>query len=61
MENRKDLLKTLCDHKCISNQQRPVVNLVHAVSELEDFMEACDDGINFLNEKRKNLQSNWVV
>ena len=31
----------------------PVVNPVHATSELEDFMEAFDDGVNFLNEKLK--------
>ena len=30
-----------------------MVNPVHSASELEDFKEALDDGINFLNEKLK--------
>ena len=61
-ENRKDLLKTLCDHYGISVNDSyegqvttaiPVLNPVHAASEFEDFMEAFDDGVNFLNEKLK--------
>ena len=31
----------------------PVVNPVHAASELEDFKETFDDGINFLTGKLK--------
>ena len=31
----------------------PVVNPVHAASELKNFMEAFDDGINFRNKKLK--------
>ena len=30
-----------------------MLNPVHAASEFEDFMEAFDDGVNFLNEKLK--------
>ena len=61
-ENRKDLLKTLCDHDGISVNDSyegqvttaiPALNPVHAASELEDFIEAFDDGVNFLNEKLK--------
>ena len=55
-------MKTLCDHYGISINDScegqvttgiPVVNPVHAASELEDFMEAFDDDINVLNEKLK--------
>ena len=50
-------MKTLCDPYGISindfykdqvTTAIPVVNPVHAASELEDFMETFDDGINFL-------------
>ena len=66
-ENHMDLLKTLCDHygtsvngsyKGQTITAAPAINPVHAKNEFEDFMEAFDDAVSFLNEKLKNLQSN---
>ena len=61
-ENRNDLLKTLCDHYSMSindsyegqtTTTAPVINPVHPTGEFEDFMEAFDDAVCFLNKKLK--------
>ena len=61
-ENRNDLLKTLCDHYSMSindsyegqtTTTAPVINPVHPTGEFEDFMEAFDDAVSFLNKKLK--------
>ena len=66
-ENHMDLLKTLRDHYGTSfndsyegqtTTAAPAINPVHAKNEFEDFTEAFDDAVSFLNEKLKNLQSN---
>ena len=68
-ENHMDLLKTLCDHygTSINNSYKgqtttatPVINSVHAKSEFEDFMEAFDDAMSFLNEKLKKSAKQLV-
>ena len=68
-ENRMDLLKTLCDHYGTSindsyegqtTTAAPVINPVHAKSEFEDFMEAFDDAVSFLNEKLKKSAKQLV-
>ena len=68
-QNRMDLLKTLCDHYGTSindsyegqtTTAAPVINPVHAKSEFEDFMEAFDDAVSFLNEKFKKSAKQLV-
>ena len=68
-ENLTDLLKTLCDHYDTSindsyegqtTTAAPVINPVHATSKFEDFMEAFDHALSFLNEKLKKSAKQLV-
>ena len=67
-ENRMDLLKTLCDHYGTSindsyegqTTAAPVINPVHTKSEFEDFMDAFNDAMSFLNEKLKKSAKQLV-
>ena len=68
-ENRMDLLKTLWDNYGTSindsyegqaTTATTVINPVHAKSEFEDFMEAFDDAVSFLNEKLKKSAKQLV-
>ena len=68
-ENPNDLLKTFCDHygKSINDSYKgqttmaaSIINPVHATSEFEDFMEAFDDAVSFLNKKLKKSAKQLV-
>ena len=68
-ENLMDLLKTLCDHYGTSindsyegqtTTATPVINPVNAKSKFEDFMEAFDNAVSFLNEKLKKSAKQLV-
>ena len=63
-ENRMDLLKTLCDHYGTSindsYEGQTTINPAHAKSKFEDFMEAFDDAVSFLNEELKKSAKQLV-
>ena len=68
-ENQIDLLKTFCDYygtsindsyKGQATTAAPIINSVHATSEFEDFMEAFDDTVSFLNKKLKKSAKQLV-
>ena len=68
-ENQIDLLKTFCDYYGTSindsyegqtTTAAPIINSVHATSEFEDFMEAFDDAVSFLNKKLKKSAKQLV-
>ena len=61
-QNRKELSQVLINHygyvKSDSFEGRaisavPVSNLIHGANELEDFMEAFDEGVEHLSDKLK--------
>ena len=61
-QNRKELSHILTNQILINTTITavPVINLIHAASELEDFMEAFNDGVEHLSDKL-NKQAKQLV